>query len=106
MNSPCFICKGACCETIAIAFKSIPKDNILWLNLHEGVMANRDRVRFDCKCMELSDEGKCMMHDRRPQICRKLKIGSQACLNAIKERRIVAEPIYKAIKEFNAFNKS
>ena len=101
MNNPCFICKGACCESIAIGLKSIDQDNIDWLNLHEGVKATKQEIRFEVKCSELKD-GLCNIHDTRPQICRKYQVGSPACLNAINQRRIIKEPILKAIKLFNA----
>ena len=99
MNSPCFICKGACCESISVKVDSIPQESIDYLNMHEGVKADKKGMRFECRCQHLKD-GLCEIHDKRPQICRKFAIGSDACINAINARRVIKEPILKAIRQW------
>ena len=79
MDSPCFTCKGACCESIVVQFETATDESLEWLNLHEGVMADKKSMRFECKCSMLKD-GLCSIWNKRPQICRQYKIGSEACL--------------------------
>lgn len=101
MNSPCLICRGACCETVAVPFKSIPQESIDWLNMHKEIKADKSGMRFETKCEHLTDEGKCGIYEKRPQLCRKYKIGSPACLAAINSRRKLKAPILREIRLWN-----
>lgn len=98
MIHPCFLCQGACCESIVFDEKQLSPDHKTWLLLHgkqkEGM------IELDCKCKKLGKDGKCTIYENRPDMCRVFSLGGQACLNTIKRRRKNYKEIEKAIINF------
>ena len=78
--SPCDICGGSCCKSIAFP-ASWFKGNMDWVKLHGSLES--DRVRFPVPCKELCD-GKCTIYPERPEACKTYKVGSISCMRAVK----------------------
>lgn len=86
MNPVCDMCKGACCESIALPLPDEPAaDDIRWLS-YRGKIRNR-MLRIEVPCSQLTSEGQCGQWATRPQLCRDYQVGSDACRWAIQERR-------------------
>jgi len=94
----CLECRGACCETFAIRVGDIKApglDSLFWILLHgvrrEVISESKwdDLVQFECKCLELGEDGKCSIYNdsRRPKMCNDMEIGGTRCLIAVAERR-------------------
>jgi len=74
--NPCDICKGACCERIVIN-----PQNDEWLKHH---CQSKDGFYYlPVKCNML-DLGKCTIYKDRPETCKTYKVGSFACISAVK----------------------
>ena len=99
----CELCRGACCETFSlpivetlpIAGDVIQVDLNRWLTLHATVGA--EKLTFECRCMKLTDDGRCGIYDRRPVVCRTYLAGGADCLEAVRTRRSQLE--YSRIRD-------
>lgn len=86
MNKACFLCKGACCKDVIIflgdgGMDLETRDTIRFTKLH-GSECPAGTV-FHSPCKELV-EGKCMIYENRPNVCRKHFVGCPNCLDCIK----------------------
>lgn len=85
LTHPCFICKGACCETIVFDETKLSPNHHVWLSLHGEI--KEGMIELECKCKRLLDDGTCGDYENRPEMCRIFTMGGSACLNTIKRRR-------------------
>jgi len=69
-----------CCRYIATEIDKPEKkedyDEIVWFLLHENVHVYIDDeddwiVEFSTKCRALDDDGKCKVHEKKPELCKK-----------------------------------
>jgi Fe-S-cluster containining protein len=75
----CFECRGECCRSVAIELEE-PEDlnefeDLKWYLFHTGITVYIDKdgdwyVDVPIKCKHLDDEGKCMIYETRPPVCR------------------------------------
>ena len=88
MNPACELCKGACCEGMAIdpALLGLPADVLRWWRLHGQGSKLGGGTYLPCKCNLLVD-GKCTNYDGRPQLCREWNVGCRECRQTVRERR-------------------
>ncbi len=98
-SNMCFRCRGACCEEFILPLDAIEvrrdADAKRWFQLHGSLLIG-PRIHFECKCTQLTDEGKCSIYETRPDVCKVLEPGSEACLNVVRRRRTEVE--YEYIK--------
>lgn len=78
--SPCEMCQGACCKSIAFPSSWFGAE-MDWVKLHGSLEG--DRVRFNQPCSKLCD-GKCTIYETRPEACKAYPVGSESCLRAVK----------------------
>jgi len=77
----CDICKGACCERMAIDTRPLTE------MLKEYFEARGERVGTTiflnqrCNCLS---NGKCSIQEIKPKICSDYQVGSTACVKAIR----------------------
>ena len=78
----CSGCNAKCCRYVATEIDT-PEDmgdyeNILWYLCHKDieVFINDDLwyIQFNTDCKNLDKNGKCLIYDKRPEICKNLKI--------------------------------
>jgi Fe-S-cluster containining protein len=89
----CLACKGACCESFSLpASVALPKgtdvvqiDLNRWLALH--ATNDGESLTFECRCTRLGKDGRCMIHETRPVVCRTYLAGGIGCLAAVATRR-------------------
>lgn len=98
MNSACEMCKGACCEFLALNIKSlVDNDKFKWLAYHGT--AYDTVIELDVKCKHLVD-GKCSYYDGRPSVCKNMQVGSSMCHVAIaRQRTDQRHEIFKKLHE-------
>jgi Fe-S-cluster containining protein len=60
-------------------------DARVWMELH--AVQRLDELEFECRCTELTYHGRCGIYPSRPQVCRDFVVGSQPCLDIVRERR-------------------
>lgn len=90
MNDPlpaaCAICKGACCEGVAIdpVKLGFSADMLRWWRLHGEPSAFGTWIPQPCRLLK---DGLCSEHTTRPQLCRDWAVGGKMCRQAVKERR-------------------
>lgn len=87
MNKACELCKGACCESFTLQLDGLKEnhpDDYRWLSLH--AVQDAGSLRFECPCSKLV-KGKCSIYEDRPEVCKRYKVGSVACLKAVATRR-------------------
>ncbi len=95
MNRACFLCRGACCESLVLA--QIPSDAGIWLSYH-GTATPDGKVEFPLPCSKLSECGKCTIHDNRPKICAAFEVGGADCRATVQRRRSnIAHEIFMAM---------
>ena len=84
----CEVCRGACCESFSAEIFMSPqsKDAQRWFDLHSTPADNNKRI-FECKCTQLTREGRCAIWDERPMICELFIAGSRECLETVRARR-------------------
>ena len=82
--TPCDLCRGACCESIALPIRYEDADAQRWLAYHGTETPGG--IMMDCKCSKLKN-GKCSIYQTRPEVCRVFEVGSVGCLDAIRRRR-------------------
>ena len=88
----CLACGGACCETMAIPVSDIKapsEDAFAWISHHAERSGNC--LRFECRCLELTRDGRCGIYEDRPRVCRDYEPGNDDCLDAIRRRRTPEE---------------
>ncbi|MFA5173684.1 MAG: YkgJ family cysteine cluster protein [Candidatus Pacearchaeota archaeon] len=82
MNLTCEGCNGKCCRYVATEIDP-PKDKesyeeIIWFLLHENIevfIENKEwYIQFTTPCKKLDKKWRCSIYEKRPQICRDLKI--------------------------------
>ena len=107
LKHPCFVCRGACCESIVIDFGAALSDygkEYFAIRCEvERLENNHVGYRIRNRCPKLLN-GLCSIHETKPQHCKEGKIGAMFCLNAIMKYRSKKEQnkIIEAIDEFNA----
>jgi len=79
----CDECRGECCRVLVIEIDT-PKtrddyEDIKWYLYHPGVsvyidMNNAWNVQFNTKCKYLDENGRCLIYDKRPPVCKKAKV--------------------------------
>lgn len=85
MNKACEICKGACCEFMALNIKHIvDNDTFRWLSCHGKAFETIIELDIQCKHLE---NGVCSYYDKRPSVCKNMNVGSGMCLVAIGRQR-------------------
>ncbi len=87
----CEVCGGACCEDFELPAADVAAlppdaDKAWWFALH-GSAAPGEYVRFDCACTKLTNEGRCGIYDKRPNLCRDMRPGGLDCLAWVRRRR-------------------
>lgn len=86
MNPACALCRGACCESIALPIPTDPDvDTVRWLS-YRGTIRNQ-MLRIEARCSQLTPDGQCGQWASRPKPCQDYPVGSDACRYAITERR-------------------
>lgn len=86
--TPCELCRGACCETIAFAIPAPSEDVSRWMGYH-GTPTKLDgkiELRLAAPCSKL-DAGRCSIHPDRPQVCRDYTLGGAECRASIRRQR-------------------
>jgi hypothetical protein len=77
------------------------RDSNRWLALHSTtILTDYDkllRLEFECRCTQLTSEGRCAIWEDRPMVCELFIAGSQACLDTVKKRRLPEQ--YEQIRE-------
>lgn len=85
MHPACALCKGACCETLALP---IGDDEVMrdWLEARGQLFVRPDGrkgVRIDARCPHLSGAGACGVYENRPVLCEQYPVGGVACREAV-----------------------
>ena len=79
----CKSCKAKCCKYVATEIDK-PKnkeefEEIIWYLLHENIEVFIESgdwyIQFNTSCKALDKDNKCSYYEKRPQICRDLKVG-------------------------------
>lgn len=90
----CALCKGACCEDVAVGLEGLPPDKLEFLRIRgtaREVTTPDGRVvtalLIPHRCQHLTSDGRCGIYETRPQICRDLAMGGGACRSIIRRRR-------------------
>jgi Fe-S-cluster containining protein len=92
----CAECRGACCEELE--FATVPEDFFAaeWLAVRGTVLERRRGevpgkpialLRFECRCPELTSDGRCAVYADRPLNCVLYQEGGPACLEVVARRR-------------------
>lgn len=89
----CEECAGACCEGILLP-GSLAVDGD-WAHVRGfrlRVLGEAPGVRqgvwdLDCRCPQLTPQGRCNIHATRPAVCERYPVGGPACIAAIRARR-------------------
>jgi len=82
----CENCNAACCRYIELDVKGLTNDRRKWLAFHNIFYDDvSQKLIIPLKCLYLKNN-KCLIYDKRPNVCRKFKVGSDLCIRA---RRIV-----------------
>lgn len=84
----CEICRGACCEYLEIRIGGSP-DQQRWLGLHGT--PSRYGTALDCRCGELSTDGRCQIYLSRPSVCHDYPVGGAACVASVRRQRTAAQ---------------
>lgn len=62
-----------------------------WLSLHASGqtkdLTELQPLTFECRCTQLTSEGRCAIWEDRPIICEVFIAGSRQCLSTVKLRR-------------------
>ena len=96
MNVACEICRGACCESVAIErfLPPVVTESDWWKVRTKPSPQGRT---LECRCPKLQG-GKCVIYDMRPVACQTFAVGSFACRAAVVTRRPEqATEIFKAM---------
>lgn len=107
----CEACRGACCEEMVLPQRQLEAamtdaDSLRWLELRgtrvayeliPGVDVAGAGVRFECRCTELTEAGRCAIYDDRPLACAIFPPGGRACLDVVRRRRTAAD--YELIRD-------
>ena len=88
MNPLCEKCRGACCETWAIAPVNYESPHELH-ELVEGRTAGEadGYVFLNCRCRHLTVEGRCGIYQQRPTLCRTFEPLGEGCLRTLEAVR-------------------
>lgn len=86
-DSPCAICRGACCESLLFPHYGTesPQDEFLWAR--GRLVGDGKFVELESRCKYLGACGTCGIHAVRPKVCRDYAVGSHLCLTTIAARR-------------------
>jgi len=106
----CAICKGACCESLAVPFP--PDDDTAAFLALRGTVDPAPRrvpsgedvvyVYLEVRCSQLTRSGRCGCYDTRPGVCRAYEVGGVGCRAAVRRRRSAAlaariEPLFTEV---------
>jgi len=97
MNPACELCRGACCEGFRLPDAMFNSDDLnTWLNNHGQKEGNH--IYFPCPCGHFKD-GKCLIYNFRPDVCKQFEVGGVPCRRAITRNRPRkhAEAIWKLL---------
>lgn len=94
----CSVCRGACCEEFSLDLVMQPpsKDAQRWIELH-AINIKDERLRFECRCTELTLEGDCAIWEDRPMVCELFIAGGPQCLEVVGRRRTTDQ--YQMIRD-------
>lgn len=104
----CDACRGACCEEVLLprVMFLAPTDDIRrWFELRgklvpheliEGIELPEAGILLELQCTALED-GRCSIHEDRPDVCRDYAPGGRHCLETVARRRSPAD--YQLIRE-------
>jgi Fe-S-cluster containining protein len=84
----CLACKGACCEDFSLRRQDmdLPSPDVeRWLTLH--AIPSPAHLRFECRCLQLTLDGRCAIYQDRPDVCRVFAPGGEDCLETVRRRR-------------------
>lgn len=79
-EDPCKGCPGLCCRYVAVELEEPEKeedwDEMKWILHHENITIYKDNdgdwlVEFETKCKNLGEDNRCMIYDKRPDLCKK-----------------------------------
>ena len=85
-DSPCAICKGACCESLLFPYGLETNDDELEFLKARGRIIG-PFIEVETRCPHLASCGSCGIYATRPRVCREYAIGSHLCLSTIAARR-------------------
>ncbi len=89
----CGLCRGACCEDVAMGLEGIPGGQLEFLRFRgatRDVTINGRVIQvllLPHRCQHLTKLGLCDAYEGRPAICRDLEEGGPTCLAVIRRRR-------------------
>ncbi len=75
MNPTCKQCGAACCKTMLVAL-----GGDLELILMRGGVVTPAGVLLPSRCNNLGTDNRCMIYDKRPNICRDYPVDGISCL--------------------------
>ncbi len=74
----CKMC-GMCCRYFANLIPVAQSPDIEWIKLHGGIVQYREIIGkqfylylLPCRCIKLTEDNKCLIHENKPAICKKL----------------------------------
>jgi Fe-S-cluster containining protein len=95
---PCFICQGACCESLEFPVLLFAPETIAFL-MARGTPLGKRHVEIETRCPSLTDAGRCSCHGSRPAMCREYEVGGLVCRATVLRRRPEsAKAIFEAMK--------
>ena len=78
--NPCFICGGLCCQVIKAPLIGGEIAEVLKLrSLHY----DDSTCLLDCRCCQLTHEGRCAVYETKPQRCADFEVGGALCREII-----------------------
>lgn len=87
--SLCDTCNGACCRYMIMNHATgLSADEKRWTRYHGCDVEDARRVIIPLKCRYLDEKGHCAIHDRKPEMCRLMRVGGDVCLSARKHEGI------------------
>jgi hypothetical protein len=62
-------------------------DTLHWVTLHGQQLPQHHAIRFEARCLELTEAGYCGIYEARPHVCQVFAVGGQDCFDAVRRRR-------------------
>ena len=82
MNELCEDCAGSCCRDVLLPVGDVSPAVREWMETRGPIIDGLWRIPARCKY--LSEDGKCIIYDTRPEACRTYEVGGAHCLKTRK----------------------
>jgi Fe-S-cluster containining protein len=91
IHPACDLCRGACCEVIAVRPESFHLTGDERRLLEYRGTTTEMGVVIKAPCCKLGESGLCTIYANRPQTCHDFEVGGFACMIAVHVRRLERE---------------